>query len=490
MKLTLYFLVFLFTMNATAQTISPEVLEAFEEQTITYEGKDLPYRVLYPEDFDENKTYPLHLFLHGAGERGNDNESQLVHGSELFLEMNKKYPAIVIFPQCPKEDYWADVAITRNDTQNVFSFPKEPQATWAMGAVLSLLDSTLEHNYIDKDRVYLGGLSMGGMGTFELLNARPTTFAAATPICGAGYPANVASWAEQTPAWIFHGEVDAVVPAIYSQLMVEALVQQGISPRFSLYPNVNHDSWTNAFAEPDFFSWVYSHSKGDAIDASEKSTEKSVENDCTPEWLKFSESTLLTKYEEDNATLAATSDPDRIVFMGDSITEGWLDASPEFWSKHSNFVNRGVSGHTTPQMLLRFRKDVIDLKPKKVIILAGTNDIAGNTGATSIETVAENIITMAELASFHNIEVVLSSVLPVYDYPWKTGLEPAQKIIDLNAVLKSYAAEHNHTYIDYHLVMKDANDGMQALLSYDGVHCTNGGYEVMENVLKRNLGIN
>ena len=484
MKYYISLLLCIITLQISAQQVSSEALKAFEAKTYSYKGKELPYRILYPENFDTSKKYPLHLFLHGAGERGSDNQAQLVHGSDLFVKMNEQYPAVVIFPQCPKGDYWADVEVTRGENQNVFKYPASPTPTWAMQAVTTLLEETLEESYIDHNRIYLGGLSMGGMGTYELLASKPDTFAAATAICGGGYPANTARWAQQTPVWIFHGEVDAVVPVIYSQLMVESLLQNGQTPRFSLYPNVNHDSWTNAFNEPDFFSWVYGHTKetGDPADTPEVITE-----DCTPEWLKFSESSLLTKFEQDNERLKTTNNSQRIVFMGDSITEGWSSTSPEFWEENPHYINRGVGGQTTSQMLLRFRKDVINLTPKKVVILAGTNDIAGNTGITSNQTIYDNIITMAELATVHNIDVVLSSILPVYDYPWKTGLQPATKITELNTLLKDYALKNDHTYIDYHSVMRDAQNGMQSLLTYDGVHCNKAGYEVMEKVLSSAL---
>lgn len=481
MKLITFCIVLLISLSVASQSPSTEVLEAFEAKTSTYEGKVLPYRILYPQDFDKDKKYPLHLFLHGAGERGDDNIAQLIHGADLFLKNQTQFPAIVLIPQCPLDDYWADVKINREGSQNIFTFPQVPSPTWAMRAVQSLLDQTIAETYIDTDRIYLSGLSMGGMGTYELLSTRPDVFAAATPICGAGYPSNASTWAVKTPVWIFHGEDDQVVPIMYSQLLLETLVQQEVSPRVSFYPNVTHDSWTKAFAEPDFFSWIYKQSKA------KLPSEQTDPDDCTPEWLKFSEATLLGKYQSQNEELSKREDPARIIFMGDSITEGWLDTEPDFWTAHPNYVNRGISGHTTSQMVLRFRQDVIELHPKKVVILAGTNDIAGNTGETSIETIFNNIITMAELAKVHNIEVAISSVLPVYDYPWKQGLKPADIIIALNTKLEEYAKTHGHAYIDYHKEMKDQDDGMRSPLTYDGVHCTKAGYDVMQDILQSQL---
>lgn len=442
----------------------------FEKAAFEYEGKTLNYRILMPVDFDASKQYPLHLFLHGAGERGDDNEAQLIHGSNLFLEENKKHPAIVIFPQCPKDDYWAQTKVTRDNVGNSFSFPKTSKPGWAMSAVMALLDQTLKETYIDKSRIYLGGLSMGGMGTFELLSRRPDTFAAATPICGGGNIENVIIWANKTPLWIFHGDADKVVPSLYSKSIMEALIREGVEPRFSLYPAVGHDSWTSAFAEPNLFDWIYGHSK--------KPKDAPVA-DLNP----FSEANLLGKYKAESAAYAETDNNNFIVFIGDSITQGWETTSPEFWEQHPQFINRGYSGHTTSQMLLRFRQEVINIGPKQVIILAGTNDIAGNTGITSIETIANNIFTMADLAKQHNIKVVIASVLPVYDYPWIPGLEPASKIIELNEMLMAYAQANQVDYLDYHTPMKNVRNGLKEAYTYDMVHCTQAGYLKMEEIL-------
>ncbi|RFS18933.1 acylhydrolase [Chitinophaga silvatica] len=169
----------------------------------------------------------------------------------------------------------------------------------------------------------------------------------------------------------------------------------------------------------------------------------------------------------------------RVVFMGNSITIGWLNTVPEFFNGKP-YINRGISGQTTPQMLIRFRPDVIDLKPSVVVILAGTNDIAGNTGYTPVETIYGNIVSMAELAKANKIRVVLSSVLPVFDYPWRPGLEPIPKIAELNAKVKAYAEKNGFVYLDYFSAMVDERKGLKAELTYDGVHPNKAGYLVMQ----------
>lgn len=188
----------------------------------------------------------------------------------------------------------------------------------------------------------------------------------------------------------------------------------------------------------------------------------------------------LTRFKADNEKLGLPSTGEkRVVFIGNSITEGWIRIHPEFFADKS-YINRGISGQTTPQMLVRFRADVINLKPKVVLILAGTNDIAGNTGPSTLEMIEDNIISMAQLARANDIKVILCSVLPVYDYPWKPGLEPAEKIITLNKMIKSYAVKNELIYLDYFSAVVDERKGMKAEYSKDGVHPNAAGYKVME----------
>jgi lysophospholipase L1-like esterase len=187
----------------------------------------------------------------------------------------------------------------------------------------------------------------------------------------------------------------------------------------------------------------------------------------------------LAKYREANAQLGPPAQGEnRVVFYGNSITEVWAQHFPAMFPGKP-FIGRGISGQTTPQMLIRFRQDVVALKPKVVVILAGTNDIAGNTGPSTLEMIEDNLASMTEIAKANGIRVVLSSVLPVYDYAWRPGLEPAPKIVALNKWMKDYAAKTGSVYLDYHTPMKDARDGLRADLTYDGVHPTEAGYQVM-----------
>lgn len=174
---------------------------------------------------------------------------------------------------------------------------------------------------------------------------------------------------------------------------------------------------------------------------------------------------------------------DRIVFMGNSITEIWLKQSPDFFNTHLNFINRGISGQTTPQMVLRFRQDVIDLKPRAVVILAGTNDIAGNTGPSTQKMITDNIETMCELAVANQIEVILCSILPAKEYPWKKEIRPAESIVAINQWIESYAKKRGFIYVDYHTPMATEELGLIEKYTYDGVHPTAEGYAVMEPLI-------
>jgi lysophospholipase L1-like esterase len=195
----------------------------------------------------------------------------------------------------------------------------------------------------------------------------------------------------------------------------------------------------------------------------------------------------LGRFKEDDLKLGPpAAGEDRVVFMGDSITEGWhFDAPVGFSGKP--YINRGIGGQTTPQMLVRFRQDVIDLKPKVVVILAGINDVAANTGPMTLEQTEGNLASMAELAAANHIRVVMCSVLPAFDFPWRPGLTPAPKVLALNAWIKAYAAEKGHVYVDYHAAMKDTRDGLPVSLSADGVHPLAAGYAIMKPLVEAGI---
>jgi lysophospholipase L1-like esterase len=219
----------------------------------------------------------------------------------------------------------------------------------------------------------------------------------------------------------------------------------------------------------------------DSIAIKEK---KAKEKEAYEKWLKLDWPNL-KRFSDANTKLGLpAANENRVVFMGNSITEGWSNKNPEFF-EGKPYVNRGISGQTTPQMLVRFRADVINLKPKVVVILAGTNDIAGNTGPSTLEMIEDNIASMAELAWANKIKVVLCSILPAYDYPWKPGLKPYEKILVVNEWIKNYAEKKGFVYLDYYSAMVDARPGLKAEYGSDGVHPNKLGYEVMDPMVEK-----
>ncbi len=255
-------LVFLFLALSSCRSDQAKDTLAFESFEFSDTTGVLPYRVLLPENYDASKSYPLVLVLHGAGERGNDNKAQLTHGANLFLkkEIREKFDAIVVFPQCPEESYWSNVKKERLLNAFNFTFSAEGEPTQAMKMLQAFIPELKNKFKIDENRMYVGGLSMGGMGTLELVRRNPTMFAAAFSICGGAHP-DTAPQLTNTKWWFFHGDADVVVDYQHSVNMVNALEQLGVEAKFTTYEGVNHNSWENAFAEPDLLPWLFAHTK-------------------------------------------------------------------------------------------------------------------------------------------------------------------------------------------------------------------------------------
>ncbi|PCE63546.1 carboxylesterase family protein [Sediminicola luteus] len=229
----------------------------FERKMFVQDQDSLPYRLLLPADYNENQTYPVLFFLHGAGERGADNEKQLTHGKSFLEEANTVFGAIVVAPQCPADSYWSNVAVDRTASGNIFHFKDGGTPTHAMKLLMGLLDNVLTTYSVKSEAVYVGGLSMGGMGTFELVSRRPGVFAAAFPVCGGAHP-DLAAGIAETNWWLFHGDADRVVDVSYSKTMLDALTEAKAQVRFTLYENVGHDSWNPTFLEPALLPWLFS----------------------------------------------------------------------------------------------------------------------------------------------------------------------------------------------------------------------------------------
>ncbi len=216
------------------------------------EGTPLRYRLMRPTAVEEGKKYPLVLFLHGAGERGSDNEAQLKWGMADFAteEARNKYPAYVLAPQCPTGEKWSNVDWSARES----SLPEK--ASDSMGLTLQVIEKMLKEEPIDPARIYITGLSMGGYGTWDALARRPELWAAAIPICGGGDPATVERF-KAIPIWCFHGDADTAVRVERSRQMIEALKKAGVEPKYTEYPGVGHNSWSATYANPEVHAWLF-----------------------------------------------------------------------------------------------------------------------------------------------------------------------------------------------------------------------------------------
>lgn len=248
-------LTFIFSMIVSPYAFS-QGSEASQFDKLLYNSDkgSLPYRMLKPEHADKEKKYPLIIFLHGAGERGNDNEVQIAHIKEMFLdrENRKNFPCYVIAPQCPKNVMWA--SYDRNGQMTV-------KPSLVMQLVIGLMDKIEAEFPIEPSRIYITGLSMGGYGTWELLVRFPHRFAAAVPICGGGHPLMAPSIIH-IPIWAFHGNLDTIVLPRNSRAMIKALQAAGGNPGYTEYPDVGHDSWTYAYRDPYLLPWIFSKRLG------------------------------------------------------------------------------------------------------------------------------------------------------------------------------------------------------------------------------------
>ncbi|MEY3175834.1 MAG: hypothetical protein RLZZ436_3748 [Planctomycetota bacterium] len=221
-----------------------ELYEAKVFKSPQNESQVVNYRLLIPDGYDAapDSRFPLVLFLHGAGERGADNRRQLIHGAAQFStpERRRKYACFVAAPQCPGGRWWSD----------------------SLEPVMELVKQLQSDYRIDSSRLYVTGLSMGGFGTFELTTRYPDVFAAAAPICGGGDPTQAKTLAA-LPLWVFHGDADRVVPVGFSRSMVKAIESAGGMPKYTEYPGVGHDCWTETYANPDFHAWLFAQKRAE-----------------------------------------------------------------------------------------------------------------------------------------------------------------------------------------------------------------------------------
>jgi predicted peptidase len=262
MKKLLFFLIVVTIPFA----LSAQDLSLFQKAAFTRAGKTIQYRVLYPLNYNKSKKYPVITFLHGSGERGNDNESQLTHGGALFVNdtVRKMLDAIVIFPQLPGDSLWRYMKVSTDSssiTGHSFDLTYSPVSTTSAHLVKLLLDSLISSKVADKKRMYIAGLSLGGFGTFDMIERYPDFFAAAAPICGGGDTKMAPRFAKKMGVWLFHGDADKSVDVKNSRQYYAVLKNLNADVKYTEYPGVGHNSWDNAFKEKALLPWLLSHNK-------------------------------------------------------------------------------------------------------------------------------------------------------------------------------------------------------------------------------------
>ena len=444
-----------------------EAAASYEAHELEVEGRALRYRLLSPEGLEEGKTYPLVLFLHGAGERGDDNEKQLEYLPEAMARepYRSEYRAFVLAPQLPPGEAWSTQL-----HRPIESSPLAPPNR-ALRSVETLLAHTLLTRPIDRRRVYLTGLSMGGYGSWELACHHPDLFAAVAPICGGGDPTS--AWRlRDTPVWAIHGTADNVIPVLRSRSMIEALRAADAHPEYTEFDGVGHNSWTPAYAEDSaLLPWMFRQSL-----------------DFDP---------ILIASKEGLAALAAESSPiridDRIAFFGDSITQAGV--------KPGGYVHRigvaldqqypsvqtigaGISGHKVPDLEARFQRDIVEKKPTVVFVYIGINDVwHGDWGKGTPSDVFEaGLLRLVDAMKARGMTVVLAT-------PSVIG-EKSDGTNRLDAQLETYAAitrgvarrrqlelcDLRRAFIT-HLKRANPEQKEKGILTTDGVHLNAAGNE-------------
>ncbi|MDQ3624182.1 MAG: GDSL-type esterase/lipase family protein [Verrucomicrobiota bacterium] len=452
--------------------------EEYEPQTFgAPDGRSIPYRLLKPQDYENSRQYPLVVFLHGAGERGTDNQAQLKHCVSAFArpEVRKAHPCFVMVPQCPPQQQWVDMPWSGDSGTQ----PAEPSAPLQL--VLGAVAALQQEFSIDPDRLYLSGISMGGFGTWDAITRDPGKWAAAAPICGGG-DKRVAARAAKVPVWAFHGTADNAVKVVRTRDMIEAMKAGGGRPLYSEYPNVAHDSWTPAYQEPELLPWLFAQRRGQApvpfarvapAHAQPPSSEFPGAGPVQPGiWFR-----ALWRQRREQWSRDAAKDQGAIVFFGDSITQGWNSLANDF--PESKVANRGLSGDTTRGLRFRVSEDVLAVKPRAVSMLIGTNDLA--LGAEP-ELVAGNIkAVVAELrAADARMPVVINKVMPRGRQP---GRFP-ERIQELNALLEiAFRNDPQITFCDTWSIFDDGTGVCKKEEFPDMLHPNAAGYAKWRSAL-------
>ncbi|MCP4092088.1 MAG: hypothetical protein GY747_01465 [Planctomycetes bacterium] len=425
----------------------------FQEGAVGIDDADFPYQLLVPAELEEGKSYPLVLFLHGAGERGNDNKAQIRHFPERMKKLQEENgePCFVLAPQCPKGVWWTGQR-NRGSSGVGIAAPIP-----SMRAAIASLAEVVRAHPIDCDRLALTGLSMGGYGSWSLASRYPSWFSAVVPICGGGEDSSVARLAG-LPLQVWHGDADTAVPTDQSRRMVKALNKLKIPVDYHELKGVGHNSWSAAYGDASCMELLFEKKRNPV--AMQKATASVLAN--------------------------AIGREERIAFLGDSITQagdrenGYVDLIRKGIAElrpDAVIIPAGISGHKVPDLLKRYKKDVLDRKPTMVFIYIGINDVwhSQNGRGTSIEDYEAGLRTLVQEFRAAGAQVVLATPSVIGEKP--QGENELDKMLDqYAAVSRNVAATEGAILCDLrqafldHLMIFNPKDKSKGILTGDGVH--------------------
>lgn len=447
-------------------------------------GKAIGYRLLAPKDYDAGRKYPLVMFFHGAGERGDDNTAQLVHGVSLFTqaENREKFPCFVLAPQCPKDQQWVEMA-WGSDAGTRPERPSEP-----MRLALDAMEAVCKEFSVDTDRLYVTGLSMGGYGTWDCITRYPDRFAAGVPICGGGDEKTVTKAVAKVPVWAFHSDDDNVVKVRRTRGMVQAMRDAGGKPKYFEYSGLGHFSWGKAYGEPELLAWMFAQKRGQADTFVLKTPAPELPAVArfpavedfpgkgplrTQDWFKN-----VWRERRLHAWNNREREKGAVVFLGDSITQGWSRLARDF--PGLKVANRGISGDLTRGVLYRLKEDVLDLNPKAVVLLIGTNDLEEQAAP---ELIAENTRAILAALKAHNpkMPVIVCKVMPSH----ASKRRPADKIRKINELVDEIVkADKQFVRCDTWSIFADADGNAKAVEFPDLLHPNEAGYAKFADALR------
>jgi len=434
-------------------------LAAFEKGQVQVGDATTPYLLLGPQTIEEGARYPLVFFLHGAGERGDDNAAQLIHFPERMAtqEYRERYPCFLLAPQCPAETRWSWEGEAPGEGALLDSEPRAP-----MQGALAALQQVLRSQPIDPDRVYLTGLSMGGYATWELAARYPDWFAAALPICGGAHP-SFAAPLSGLPLSVWHGATDVIVPAELSRTMVEGLRALGAEPLYAELEGVGHESWHRAYDTDGAMDWLFAQRRDPAAQLAAAAR-------------------LLAE---------ALAPEERVAFLGDSITQagnndgGYVDLLRDVMAEvqpGASVIPAGISGHKVPDLLARYERDVVAHGATLVYIYIGINDVWHSTSGrgTSAEDFESGLHTLIDALQASGADVVLSTPSTIGERrPGENSLD--EMLEQYSAISRGVAAEQGLVLCDLRrafqgqLELQNQDNVERGVLAGDGVHLNPAG---------------